>query len=207
MLTLHTGRGTIGLACEIALEEAGADYEVKRLDMRGNEQRGPDYLAINPKSRVPALVTDRGVITETPAILTYIAQTHPEAGLAPFDDAFAMAQLHAFMSYLASWVHPAAAHRLRGYRWADDPAAIADMARKAPEVFAEAMGLIDSTILRGPWVMGEAYTLADPYLFVVASWLPRDGIDMARFPKVAGHYARMGDRPAVRAVLARVEQG
>ena len=207
MLKLFTATGTIGLACEIALEEAGADYEAIRMNFREDAQRQPEYLAINPKSRVPALVCDQGVITEAPAILGYVAQTFPVARLAPLDDAFAMAQVQAFNSYLCSWVHPAAAHRYRGYRWADDPVALKDMARKAPEVFAAAMGVIESAYLRGPWVMGERYTICDPYLYVISSWLPRDGIDMAQFPKVADHFARMGERAAVNAVLARVAAG
>lgn len=207
MLKLYTGTGTIGLACEIALEEAGVAYEVVRLKFAENEQRKAEYLAINPKSRVPALVTDQGVLTETPAILGYVAETCPDAGLAPRDDAFAAARVLAFNSYLVGWVHPAAAHRVRGNRWADDPAAIAEMARKAPLVFADAMALIDAEYLQGPWVMGEAYTICDPYLFVVANWLSRDGIDIARFPNVAAHFARMGERPAVQTVLARVAAG
>ena len=81
------------------------------------------------------------------------------------------------------------------------------MARKSPLVFAEAMGLIEAEYLADPWVMGERYTTADPYLYVVTSWLPRDGIDMARFPKVADHFARMGERAAVKAVLGRVAAG
>jgi len=204
MLTLYTHLGTIGLACEIALEEAGAPYDVQRLDFAQNEQRQPAYLAINPKSRVPALETDRGVITEAPAIMGYIARAFPAARLAPEGDAFAMAELESLMSYLCSWVHPAAAHRHRGYRWADDPAAIADMRRKAPEVFGEAMHLIDEQLFKGPWALGEAYSVADPYLYVVTGWLPRDTLDMADFPRLADHHARMGERPAVRAVLARI---
>ena len=202
MLKLFSFPGTVTLACQIALEEAGADYELVRVDFMQNAQRQPDYLAINPKSRVPALATDRGVITEAPAILTYIAQTFPAARLAPFDDAFAFAQVQAFNTYLCSWVHPAAAHRHRGYRWADDPEAIKEMRRKAPEVFAEAMGLIEAEYVQGPWVMGESYTICDPYLFTVAGWLPRDGIEMSRFPKIEAHFKRMQARPAVSKVLA-----
>lgn len=207
MLRLHTGRGTIGLACELALAEAGADYEAHRLNFAENEQRGAAYLAVNPKSRVPALETERGVITEAPAILGYIARTFPQARLMPEGDAFAMAQAESLMSYLCSWVHPAAAHRYRGYRWADDPAAIADMRRKAPEVFGEAMRLIDERLFAGPWALGEAFSVCDPYLYVITSWLPRDGLDMAAFPRLADHFARMGERPATRAVLAAVEAG
>lgn len=204
MLKLYTHLGTIGLAVEIALEEAGATYDVHRMNFAENEQRAAPYLAINAKSRVPSLETDRGVITETPAILGYIARTFPAANLAPAGDAFAMAELESLMSYLCAWVHPAAAHRHRGYRWADDPAAIADMRRKAPEVFGEAMRLIDTKLFRGPWALGEAYSVADPYLYVVTGWIPRDGLDLADFPRLADHQARMGERPAVRAVLARL---
>ena len=204
MLKLYSFPGTVSLAVHIALEEAGADYELVKVDFMTNAQRSPEYLAINPKSRVPALVTERGVLTEAPALLTYVAQSFPEANLAPLDDAFALAQVQAFNTYLCSWVHPAAAHRHRGYRWADDPAAIADMRRKAPEVFAQGMEVIEAEYLRGPWLMGEAYSICDPYLFTVAGWLPRDGIDMARFPRIAEHFARMGERPAVRKVLAQL---
>ncbi len=207
MLKLYTHLGTIGLACEIALEEAGAVYEVQRMNFAENEQRQPAYLAINPKSRVPALATDRGIITEAPAIMGYIARTHPAAGLLPEGDAFALAQAESLMSYLCSWVHPAAAHRHRGYRWADDPAAIAELRRKAPEVFGEAMHLIDQTLFKGPWALGEAYSVCDPYLYVLTSWLPRDTLDMADFPRLADHYSRMDARPAVQAVLARVAAG
>jgi glutathione S-transferase len=204
MLKLYTHLGTIGLACEIALEDAGAAYDVHRMNFADNEQRAEPYLAVNPKSRVPSLETDRGVITETPAIMGYIARTFPAARLAPEGDPFAMAELESLMSYLCSWVHPAAAHRHRGYRWADDPAAIADMRRKAPEVFGEAMRLIDTQLFRGPWALGQGYSVADPYLYVVTGWIPRDGLNMADFPRLADHYARMGERPAVRAVLARI---
>jgi glutathione S-transferase len=207
MLTLHTHLGTIGLACEIALEEAGAPYQAHRLNFGENEQRQPAYLAINPKSRVPALATEQGVITETPAIMGYIARAFPAQRLMPQDDAFAIAEAESLMSYLCSWVHPAAAHRVRGNRWADDPAAIADMRRKAPEVFGEAMHLIDERLFKGPWALGEAYSVCDPYLYVMTSWLPRDGLDMADFPRLADHYARMNERPAVKTVLARVAAG
>src|SRR5262249_14925925 len=158
-------------------------YSAIRVNFAEAEQRKPEYLAINPKGRVPALATDRGIITETPAILAYIAQSHPAARLAPLDDPFAFAQLQAFTVYVCSTVHVAQAHRGRGYRWADDPAAIEELKRKAPQNAAECFGLIESQMFKGPWAMGEAYTVADPYVFTLARWLERDGIDIARFPK------------------------
>jgi glutathione S-transferase len=157
---------------------------------------------VNPKGRAPALVTPRGVLTETPAILSYIPDTHPSAGLLPVD-AWERAQAHAFNSYLCSTVHVAHAHKHRGYRWADDPAALAEMTRKVPEVEAACFQLIEDEMLAGPWVMGEAYSVCDGYLFTLAGWLEGDGIDIRRFPKVAKHSERVRARPAVRKVLAQ----
>src|SRR5579859_5604642 len=106
MLTLYFTPGTCALASHIALEEAGAEYAIRRVNFASEEQRQAPYLEINPKGRVPALVTDRGILTETPAILAYIAQTHPAAKLAPLDDPFVFAGIQAFNSYLCSTVHP-----------------------------------------------------------------------------------------------------
>ena len=205
MLKLFYAPGSCALASHIALEEAGASYETVRVDFGANEQRKPEYLAVNPKGRVPALATDRGILTETPAILAYVAQSFPAARLAPLDDAFAFGRIQAFNSYLCSTVHVAHAHRLRGYRWvdADDEASIAAMRKKVPQSVGECFDLIEREMFAGPWVMGESYTISDPYLYTVARWLEGDGVDPARFPKVRAHRERMAERPAVKAVLAQ----
>jgi glutathione S-transferase len=206
MFKLYYAPGTCALASHIALEEVGAKYEATRIDFGHGEQRQPAYLAINPKGRVPALVTGQGVLTETPAILAFVAQTFPQARLAPLDDAFAFGQVQAFNSYLCSTVHVAHAHRMRGTRWADDPAAIADMKRKVPQTMSEAFALIERDMLKGPWVMGEAYTICDIYLFALGQWLEGDGVDLALLPKIADHRQRVSERAAVKAVVA-AEQG
>jgi len=203
MLTLYYAAGTCALASHIALEECGARYETVRIDFRTNDQRKPEYLAINPKGSVPALVTGRGVLTETPALLAYIAQICPSAQLAPPADSFEFARVQAFNSYLCSTVHIAHAHRMRGYRWADDAAAIEEMQRKVPESVGECFGLIEREMFAGPWVMGEAYTICDPYLFTLAQFLEGDGVDPARFPKILAFRNRMAQRPAVRTALAQ----
>jgi glutathione S-transferase len=202
MFTLYYARGTCALASHIALEEAGADYALKRIDFASGDQTKPDYLAINPKARVPALLTPRGALTETPAILAFIAQSFPAAALAPLDDVFAFAELQAFNAYLCSTVHVAHAHRMRGHRWADDPAAIEAMRKKVPETVGACFALIERTMFRGPWAMGESYTIADPYLFTIAQWLEGDGVDPAQFPHVFDHRRRMLERRAVAKALA-----
>lgn len=202
MLKLFYAAGTCALASHIALEEAGAQYEAVRLSFRTDDQRKPEYLAINPKGRVPSLVTDRGVLTETPAILAFIAQSFPRAALAPLDDPFAFARVQAFNSYLCSTVHVAHAHGIRGSRWADDPAALETMKRKVPQTVGECFALIEREMFEGPWVMGETYTICDPYLFTLARWMEGDGVDPARFPGIQDHMKRMAERPAVRRALA-----
>jgi glutathione S-transferase len=193
---------TCALASHIALEEAGASYETVRIDFGTEDQRKPDYLKINPKGRVPALVTERGVLTETPAILAFVAQSYPQAKLAPLDDAYAFARVQAFNSYLCSTVHVAHAHRMRGRRWADDEAALEAMKRKVPQSVGDGFALIENEMFEGPWVMGESYTICDPYLFTLAQWMKGDGVDPARFPKIQDHTRRMLDRPAVASAVA-----
>jgi glutathione S-transferase len=202
VITLYYAPGTCALASHIALAEAGAEYSTVLIDFGKEEQRSSHYLAVNPKGRVPALVTDIGTLTETPAILAFIAQSFPQAGLAPLSDPFAFAQVQSFNSYLCATVHVAHAHGRRGHRWADDPAAIAEMKRKVPQSVGACFDLIEHNLLKGPWVMGESYTICDPYLFTVARWLEGDGVELRRLPKVIDHRRRMSDRPGVRKALA-----
>jgi glutathione S-transferase len=202
MIKLYYAANTCALASHIALEEAGAEYTTVRLNFAANEQRSPEYLAINPKGRVPAMVTERGILTETPAMLAFIAQSYPRAELAPLNDPFAFAQVQAFNSYLCSTVHVAHAHRMRGNRWADDPAAIAEMQRKVPQSVGACFELVEREMLKGPWVMGEAYTICDPYLFTLSSWLEGDRVDLTPLPRVMAHRSRVSERPAVRKAIA-----
>ena len=204
MLKLYYAAHTCSLATHIVLEEVGADYSTVRVDFAQEQQKSPEFLKVNPKARVPALVTDRGILTETPAMLVYVAQSFPKSRLALMDDPFAFAQVQAFNSYLCSHLHVAHAHRMRGHRWvdADDTASIAAMQRKVPESVGGAFELIEREMLKGPWVMGEHYTICDPYLFTLAQWLEKDGVDPARVPRVADHRRRMSERPGVKKAIA-----
>ncbi len=203
-MTLKLFIGSIGacsLASHIALEEAGADYTVTRLDLGKGDQKTADYLKVNPKARVPALVTGQGTITENPAILFYIGQTHPQAKLLP-SYPFAIADMQAFNSYLCSTVHPGHAHKMRGYRWSDDPAVIDALKIKVPQNMTDYFTLIQDEYLKGPWVMGEQFTVADCYLYTIATWLEGDGADVSKLPRVLEYRTRMEARPAVKKVRA-----
>ena len=202
MLKLFYSPGSCALASHIALEESGAAYETRRIDFGSAEQTKPEYLAINPKGRVPALMTDRGILTESPAILLYIAQSFPAAHLAPLADPFALAKMQAFNSFMCATVHVAHAHRVRAYRWTDDATAMETMKQKAPQNMRDCFAMIERDLLTGPWVMGDSYSVADGYLFTLARWLEGDGVDVKEFPKVAAHMQRISERAAVKKVLA-----
>ncbi|MDQ7988486.1 MAG: glutathione S-transferase family protein [Candidatus Dactylopiibacterium sp.] len=202
MLTLHYAPNTCALATHIALEQAGAAYALARVDFSRQEQRSEAFLRLNPNGRVPALVTPQGVLTETPALLLYVAQCYPAAGLAPLDDPFALARVQELNSYLCSTLHVAHAHRVRGARWSDDAAAQESMKRKVPQNMQAGCALIESRLLAGPWVLGERYSISDIYLFTVSEWLEADGVDIAAFPKLAALRQRMRDDPLVQRVKA-----
>jgi glutathione S-transferase len=202
MYTLFFSPGACSLAAHIAIIDSGLPYQLRRLKFAENEQQSAEYLKVNPKGRVPALVTERGTLTESTAILLFIAQMAPEKKLAPLDDPFSLARLQGFNSYIATTVHVNHAHGRRATRWADEPTAIEAMKRKVPQTMRDAYRLIEDDMLTGPFVMGEDYSIADPYLFVMSSWLKGDGVDIAEFPRVKAHYERMLARPSVEKALA-----
>jgi len=200
-MKLHYAKGTIAVAVAIALHEAGIAFEPVRLDFKAGEQTRPDYRAINPKGRVPALVTERGILTETGAILDYIADLAPQAGLRP-EDPFEAAQMRAAMYYLASTMHVNHAHGARGSRWADEESSLADMKAKVVRTMTESATFVETHMLRGPFVMGEALSLADPYLYVATGWLAGDGVDLGPFPGIRAFRAAMTARASVARVVA-----
>lgn len=200
-LTFFGAKGSCSLATHIALEEAGADYVFKSVDTAAGDQRTPEYLRINPKGRVPALSTAEGVLTENVALLQYAGALNPSANLLP-KSAFDLAKMNAFNSYLSSTVHVNHAHKMRGYRWSDDPAVVESLKIKVPQTMTDCATLIESEYLKGPWVMGELYTVADGYLLTVTLWFEGDGVDMAKFLKINAHREAMMNRPAVQRVFA-----
>ena len=201
-LTLYSTPGSCAVAAHVALELVAADYEAVQLDFSKNEQRAATFLRINPKGRVPALVTEHGVLTETPAVLLFIAESHPTRGMTALHNLWERAKACEFNSYMGSTVHVNYAHKTRPYRWADDESAQAAMRAKAPRNFAECFALIEREMLRGPWVLGEQLSVCDAYLFTIAQWLPSAGVDIAAYPKVNRAVRALQEMPAVERVMA-----
>ncbi|KPB00433.1 glutathione S-transferase family protein [Ahrensia marina] len=202
MYTLYLSKGSSAISVQILLEEIGARYEIEEVSIADGDNAKPAYLAVNPKGRIPALLTPEGVLTENTAIIAYLAQAHASAGLMP-DTAFAFAKAQALNAYIATTAHVAFAHLKRGARWADDPEAHTSMIEKVPDNIRECARIIEEHYIAGPWALGDEYSFCDPYLFLMQKWMQATGVDITEFPKLMAHRDLMLARPAVKAALAR----
>lgn len=208
-ITFYTANGSVGFASHIALEEINEsqklDYELVLLDMKNAEHRGEKYRKLNPKARVPSLIVDDVVLTETPAILVYLAQTAPRSSIALPADPMEFALIQAFNNYLCSTVHVAHAHKYRGNRWVNDKAALEALTANVPNTMTECCESIEANFSTGPWVMGDDFTICDPYLFSISEWLEADGVDLNRFEKISNHRKSMQQRTSVKSALEMIK--
>jgi glutathione S-transferase len=191
---------TISVVVAIALEEAGIAYTPQLVDFASAEQTNAAYLAVNPKGRVPALVTPHGTLPETGAILDYIGSMAPD--LIPHDP-FQAGRMREVMYYIASTFHVAHAHKMRGSRWADQEDSFADMRAKIPQTVGACCAYLETKYPLKPFVLGSDFTLADPYLYVVSTWGAGDGVEMANYPKLTKFMETMRARPSVQAVIKK----
>ena len=196
-MKLYYAPGTIAIAAAITLEESGLPYTAERLNFAKGEQLGDAYATINPKGRVPALEVDGTILTETGAILEFLAAQCPK--LMPTAPHMA-AKARSVMYYLASTMHVNHAHKLRGARWADQQSSWADMTAKVPETMASSAAYLEASCIEGPYILGDTFCIADAYLFMVCSWLKGDGVDPARFPRVQTLMNAMENRASVQSV-------
>ena len=201
MLTLYYAKNSCAFAPHVVLEDAQADYKTVLIDIKNGEQNSDAYKKINMKQRVPALQTQKGILTETPAIMTYIAQEHPKKNLIPHDN-YLFAKVQSFNLYLASTVHVAHAHKHRGTRWATDQDAISHMTSKVQRTMTDCGKFIESCLIKGPWVLGERYSICDPYLALITRWLKEDGVDLSEFPLIRAHHELINKRDSMKKVLA-----
>jgi glutathione S-transferase len=200
MLKLYFSKGSSALAAHILLEEVGAVYETEEISIPKGQHQTPEFLAVNSKGRVPVLDTPDGSLTESPAILEYIAATHPDAGMIP-DGAFDQARARSLCAYICATAHVAFAHKQRGIRWADSPQAIEAMAARVPRNLAESAAFLESQLREGPWAMGQSYSFCDPYLFLMGRWLAATEHGLTPYPNLSAHSIAIKNRPAAQAAF------
>lgn len=200
--TLYYAPNTCALASHIALEETGADVDYVRLDLYKGDTRHPAYLKLNPKGRVPVMMTERGVLSESPAILAWIAQTWPQANLVPQHDPWGAAQVNSFNNFLSGTLHGIGyAGIFRSSRFADGETTQAAVKDKAYQTVTETFAMIENKLNGDSWVHGDAYTSSDAYLTVLFGWQRALDRELPKFPKIAALAARVLERPAVQRAI------
>jgi len=202
MDTLYYSPGACSFAVHVALEEIGRPFETVLTSVNEGATRRPEYLAINPHARVPALRTDGLVVTEVGAILSYLADRDPAAGLAPPPGTLARARFQEWLSWLASSVHVAFAQIWRGERFTDDAALHADIAASGRRTVHAYFTEIDAKVAERPHAL-EAYSAIDPYLTVFYRWGHRIGEPMEQYRSLGRLAHQVTARPAAKRALAR----
>lgn len=194
------------MASHIVLEEIAEPYETKAVHILKEEHKSAEYLRINPRARIPSLIADGKVLTETVAILTYLARRYPEKQLLPADS-WKAAQCLSVMAWLSSAVHPSFRHFGRPERFSDDPVAHPSIKETGRATFWGHCHEIDSLLAGKQWVMGDQFTVCDPYVLVFYGWffLPERPINLplSEIPNYTRFVERILKRPAVRTVVER----
>ena len=202
-IALYFSPGACSMAPQVVLSEIGTDYEPRRVNFAEKAQYTPEYLAMNPKGRVPVLLIDNFILTEVPAILTYLGQRFPQAGLLPAGGE-PLGRCLEWLAYCSSTVHPAYAHLRRPERYVDDAAMHPALQAKGEAGFIDCIGYIDRKLEGKQFAAGDAYSVADAYLIVFFGWA--NGLkkfDIAtRFPHYSAVARRILARPAVQKVIA-----
>lgn len=201
-LKLFYSPGACSLAAHIALEEAGADFEAVRVVLAQGEHLKPEYLAINPQARVPALVTERGTVTESIAVLNYIADSFGAAGSVPRGDAYEGAKCNELLGWFSSSVHIAFAQVWRAQRFTDDQSVWPAIQAGGRKVLERQFGEIEDRCSED-WLVPGQFTAADGYALIFFRWGRRIGEEMVIYPRWAALCARILERPAVQRSLAR----
>ena len=201
-MILYYSPGACSLVPHIALEEAGAVYEAKRVVLAEGEHLTPDYLAINPHARVPALDVDGQVVTENVAILNYIAHRWGAPGAVPLEDHLAAARCNQLLGWFASSVHIGFAQVWRAERFSDDQAVHAAIQSGGHDVLKRYFGQIEELAGDG-WLVPGEFSAADSYALVFFRWGRRIGTDMSPYPRWRALVDRVLERPAVQKVLAK----
>ena len=199
-MKLYYSPNSISIVVAIALEEMGLPYEKVLVDFASSEQTSATYLKTNPKGRVPALATQQGILTETGAILEYLQSLSTSTGLIP-SDAFQAARMREAMYYLASTMHINHAHKRRGNRWVTNQSSIDDMQAKVAENMNASCAYMRDNFPLTPYVLGAHFSLADPYFYIISTWLEGDGVDITRYPELIEFKAAMESRASVQSVI------
>jgi len=195
-MKLYYAPGACSMAVHVVLRELGYRFDLERVDLgEGRTAAGADYSTVNPKGYVPALVLDDGqVLTEVAAILQYLGDPKPESGLVRPPGDLGHYRLLEWLAFTASEIH-----KTLGALF--NPQLPPECRGVSLALFERRCDWLASALGEGPFLMGERYTIADPYLFTVLNWTSVLAVDLGRWPALEAYLAQVAARPAVQATL------
>jgi glutathione S-transferase len=203
-LTLYYAPMTCALVPYVALTEAGAPFEVVNVNTRTNAHRTPEFIALNPKHKVPVLVIDGKPLTENLAIQIWIARRFPHAQLLPADPEAEIRAI-SLMSWISSTIHPHLTHNPRPENHCDMPGSEEGVRRVGEKLLFEDFAIADGLLSGRQWFFDE-FTTVDTYFFWCFRRALSFKLDLARFTHCSGHFDRMQQRASVQRVLAHEKQ-
>ena len=195
-MKLYYSPGACSLSTHIVLQESGMVFEPVQAPTKTHQLAdGTDYYTINPLGYVPLLELDDGTrLTEGPAIAQYIADQVPDKNLAPANGTIERAQVQSWLNFISSEVH-------KGFSPLFNPATPAEYKTIAIDKLMTRLTWLDQQLAGKQYLMGDAYSVADPYLFTVTNWAPRVGVDITGLANITAFRARVAARPAVQAAM------
>jgi glutathione S-transferase len=195
-MKLYYSPGACSLAPHIVLFEGGFAFETEKVDIPNKKTAsGADYWQINPKGYVPALQLDNGeVLTEVAVILQYLADRKPASGLAPAAGTMARYRLMEWLNFIATEVHKSVGALF-------NPQMTAEMKEVQKAYIARRFKALDAMMAGKTWLTGDAFSVADAYLFNVLRWCGYHKIDLAQWPGIQAFVARTAERPQVQAAM------
>jgi glutathione S-transferase len=201
-IALYYSPGSCSLAPHIALNEIGQPFELRKFATAERANYSAEYLAINPKGRIPALLIDGFVLTEAPAILAYIGRRFPGAGLYPPGPSEAEARCLELLAWSSNTVHVAYAQVLRPERFVLREESYPPVKESGQTNYGRCLTDIDTRLQRSDYAVGHQFTVVDPFWLVFYRWGVRAGYDMrARFPAYTAYTERLCSRPSVQRAL------
>ena len=205
--TLYYWPVTCSRVSLVALEEIGAPYRLQLVDLTRGEHLNPAYLAINPKGKVPALQADETILTETPAILTWLARTHPPSRLLPLGaGAFEDAVVQSDLTYVSAGLHPIITRMCRSYTFCDVPGGAESVYAFAADAMRTNLQLVEDRLAEGTWWYGENWSAMDAYIGWVRYRVASTPFDLGAFPNLARHSQDLAARPSVQRAEQRGEE-
>jgi len=196
-MKLFFSPGACSMSPHIVAQELGIPVTLEKVDLANKKLAtgGADFWAINPKGYVPALLLDNGeLLTEGPTIVQYLADSKPEAGLIPANGTLPRYRVQEMLGYINSEIH-------KSFSYLFNPKTAPETRKDREEHLHKRFALLDARLASQPYLFGEKFSVADAYLFTVASWAKHVKLDLSAFPNLLAFLGRVAARPAVQAAL------